>query len=120
MRMRAKDGGALPDTGCPTRRRYGNGEHARKHVRHGANASISYNAHAFIHGCRLGVIPSKRALSEWFGSSGVVVHDRHGKQWYSAMVEEVVVHATVIELDDTVTRVFGNGSGTHFVVVHIP
>ena len=39
--MRAKDGGALPDSECPTRRRYGNGEHARKHVRHGANASIS-------------------------------------------------------------------------------
>ena len=30
------------------------------------------------------------------------------------MVEEIVVHATVVGLDDTVTRVFGTGSGTHF------
>ena len=34
---------------------------------------------AFIHGGRLGVIPSKRALPERSGSSGVVVPDRRGK-----------------------------------------
>ena len=65
-------------------------------------------------GHRLGVIPSKRAYSEWFkiveGSSGsravveVVV---------LATVVEVAVHAEVVELDGSVTRVFGDGSGTH-------
>ena len=64
-------------------------------------------------GHRLGVIPSKRAYSEWFkiveGSSGsravveVVI---------LATVVEVAVHAEVVELDGSVTRVFGDGSGS--------
>ena len=64
-------------------------------------------------GHRLGVIPSKHAFSERFkiveGSSGsraiveVVI---------LATVVEVAVHAEVVELDGSVTRVFGDGSGS--------
>ena len=53
------------------------------------NSSISYNPHSFSEG-RLGVIPSKRALSERFESS-----------------REVVVHG-----DGRGTRDLGNGSRT--------
>ena len=58
---------------------------------HGANIGcISYDTHAFVHGHRLGSIPSKHAFSERFESS-----------------REVVVHG-----DGRGTRDLGNGSRT--------
>ena len=60
---RARDGGVLPDSGFP---RYGGmaiEERAKTSLGNGANTSISYNTHAFVHGRRLGVIPLKHAFS---------------------------------------------------------
>ena len=59
----ARDGGVLPDSGFP---RYGGmaiEERAKTSLGNGANTSISYNAHAFVHGRRPGIIPLKRAFS---------------------------------------------------------
>ena len=58
-----KDGGVLPDSGFPRDGGMANEERAKTSLGHGANTSISYNTHAFVHGRRLGVIPSKRAFS---------------------------------------------------------
>ena len=47
-----KDGGVLPDSGFP---RYGGmaiEERAKTSLGNGANTSISYNTHAFVHGRR--------------------------------------------------------------------
>ena len=55
-------------------------------------------------GHRLGVIPSKHAFSERFK----IVEGISG----SRAVVEVAVHAEVVELDGSVTRVFGDGSGS--------
>ena len=77
--MQKMEGGVLPITRFPhddDKVKEGN---VHRQIEHGASTSISYITHAFVHGGRLGVIPSKRALSERFGSSGVVVHDRRGK-----------------------------------------
>ena len=66
MRVRAKDGGALPDTGFP---------HVGGKAKEGQRAPNSSDteqtrafqtSQAFVHGRRLRVIPSKRALSERF------------------------------------------------------
>ena len=59
-----KDGGVIPDSGFPRDGDMANEERAKTSLGHGANTSISYNTHAFVHGRRLGVIPLKRALSE--------------------------------------------------------
>ena len=80
-----------------------------RQIEHGASTSISYITHAFVHGGRLGVIPSKRALSERFGSSGVEEVDVLGTS------REVVVHATVVEV--VILSFIGDhrsGSGTCF------
>ena len=77
------EGGVLPVTGFPhddDKVKEGN---VHRQIEHGASTSISYITHAFVHGSRLGVIPSKRALLKRFGSSGVVVH---------RSPREVVVH----------------------------
>ena len=73
MRRRAKDGGALLDSGCPTSWRQEN----ERQFEHGANTSISHTTHAFIHGRRLNVIPLKRVI-------------RGGSQ----LSREVVVHGS--------------------------
>ena len=67
--------------------------------------------HSFVHGRRLGVIPSKRAKRDGSGSVQVEEVDVLGALW------KVVVHATVVELGACVTRVFGDGSHTWFRVV---
>ena len=46
----------------------------------------SQTSQAFIHGCRLGVIPLKRALSEWIEFGG----------WGTRVEGEVVVHGVVV------------------------
>ena len=63
MSVSRKDGEVLPDSGFP---RYGGmaiEERAKTSLENGANTSISYNTHAFVHGRRLGVIPLKRVFS---------------------------------------------------------
>ena len=77
MSVSCKDGGVLPNSGFP---RYGGmaiEERAKTSLGNGANTSISYNTHAFVHGRRPGVIPLKRAF-------------RGG----SKMSREVVVHGS--------------------------
>ena len=64
-----KDGGVLPYSGFPRDGGMANEERAKTSLGHGANTSISYNTHAFVHGRRLGVIPLKRAFQN--GSSSV-------------------------------------------------
>ena len=59
-----QDGGVIPDYARVDG--MANEEELARANGHGANTSISYNTHAFVHGRRLGVIPSKRALSEGF------------------------------------------------------
>ena len=76
-----QDGGVIPVTGFP---RFNDGDKAKEGQRAPTIRAWSKNEHLIHHkhsfpGGRLGVIPSKRALSQRFGSSGVVVHDRHGK-----------------------------------------
>ena len=71
----ARDGGVLPTTGFPRDGGMANEERAKTSLGHGANTSISYNTHAFVHGRRLGVIPSKRAFRNGASSlREVVVH----------------------------------------------
>ena len=73
----------------------------------------SHTTHAFVHGRRLGVIPSKHAFSERNAFEvEVVVHGVIMEVVVPATVVEVAVHAEVVELDGSVTRVFGDGSGT--------
>ena len=74
VRMRAKDGGALPYFGYPMGWRQGN----EWQIGHGANTSISYITHAFVHGrssrgytfeaCVIGAVRVKRcsrSRSSW-------------------------------------------------------
>ena len=57
-----KDGGVLPDTGFPhVGDKAKEGQHAPTVRTRGEQGCISYNMHSFVHGHRLGVIPSKRA-----------------------------------------------------------
>ena len=75
MSVSCRDGGVLPDSGFPQDGGMENEERAKTNG-HGANTSISYNTHAFVHGRRLGVIPLKRAFRNGSSSSKeVVVHD---------------------------------------------
>ena len=62
MSVSCKDGGVIPDSGFPRDGGMANEERAKTNG-HGANTSISYNTHSYMGG-RLGVLPSKRALSE--------------------------------------------------------
>ena len=71
-----------------------NEEELAMKIGHGANTSISYNIHSYTGG-PLVVIPLKRAFRGGSKSS-----------------REVVVHTKVVELDGSVTRVFGDGSGS--------
>ena len=64
--MSCKDGGVIPENGCPMRRQYGNGEHARKHVGHSANTSISYNRSNHSRTIVSGLYLPKGAFSERF------------------------------------------------------
>ena len=78
-----QDGGVIPDSGFPRDGGMANEERAKTSLGHGANTSISYNTHAFVHERRLGVIPSKRAFRGGRFKVEVVVH---GSSW------EVVAH----------------------------
>ena len=101
MRMCAKDGGALSDSGCPTSWRQGN----ERQFGHGATRA-SQTTQAFNHGRRLEVIPSKRA-------SGTV-----RVRW--DVVEVGVLTMAVVEVDVLARsrvdgrgyRDLGEGSGT--------
>ena len=89
-----QDGGVIPATGFP---RYGGmaiEERAKTSLENGANTSISYNTHAFVHGRRLGVIPLKRA--------------------FSGRIESERCRGS------SPSRYGSGSSGTCFVVVHIP
>ena len=67
MRIRAKDGGALPDTGCPMSRRRWQGKRGATCTDNSgtaqARASHTSHMHSFTGGVSR-VIPSKRVLSE--------------------------------------------------------
>ena len=69
-----KDGGVLPDSGFP---RYGGmaiEERAKTSLGHGANTSISYNTHAFVHGVVSGLYLRSMHSSGTRSSKEVVVH----------------------------------------------
>ena len=115
-RERVKDGGVIPVTGFP---RVDNGDKAKEGQRAPTIRAWSKHEHLIHHTC----IRSRAVVSGLYLRS-VRYQNRSSSlrevDVLATAVVEVVVHAAVVELDDTVTRVFGNGSGTHFVVVHIP
>ena len=59
----SKDGGVIPVTGCPMRRRYQARETTNIHERI-QHPNMHLIQHAFVRGGRLGVIPSRRDFSE--------------------------------------------------------
>ena len=97
--MSCKDGGVLPDTGFPhVGGKAKEGQHAPTIRTRGEQGCNSYNMHSFVHGRRLGVIPSKHAYPE--------------RNEFVVEVVEVDVLATVVVHAVVEVVVHVNGSGT--------